>query len=310
VKEYQCLMLLRLLMASKEELERVNLLTDHAEKLTEDENEVYCEGAVDMVQQLLGSQWTSKELLRYISVIRTNAGTMSGGKGKGGKKVGNLRLLHPSLATMNHSCLCNTRVHHREDFSVCVRAQTSIKKGEEVFNKYVALQEGRLDRQSALSKGWHFDCDCPRCDDPTDLGTHSDTLRCKWCGGLLLPQPGLNWLCKSCGATKEALEVSAIEEEIILSAEAAKTTGDLEEFLEKESYLHGGHHIIRRIKKQLVKKYSREQLVRAMCGAPSSRRQVEQQISLCRELMGGLQRTEPGLSQARVQLLRCPFLFL
>jgi len=164
--------------------------------------------------------------------------------------------------------------------------------------------QGRLDRQSALSKGWHFDCDCPRCDDPTDLGTHSDTLRCKWCGGLLLPQPGLNWLCKSCGATKEALEVSAIEEEVILSAEAAKTTGELEEFLEKESCLHRGHHIIRRMKKQLVKKYSREQLVRAMCGAPSSRRQVEQQISLCRELMDGLQRTEPGLSQARVQLLQ------
>ena len=31
-----------------------------------------------------------------------------------------------------HSCLCNTRVHHRADFSVCVRAQTNIKKGDEV----------------------------------------------------------------------------------------------------------------------------------------------------------------------------------
>ena len=31
-----------------------------------------------------------------------------------------------------HSCLCNTRVQHHADFSVCVRAQTSIKKGEEV----------------------------------------------------------------------------------------------------------------------------------------------------------------------------------
>ena len=54
---------------------------------------------------------------RYISVIRTNAGTTSGGSGRGatprkcdlhlyiflgGKKLGNLRLLHPSLATMNH----------------------------------------------------------------------------------------------------------------------------------------------------------------------------------------------------------------
>ena len=33
-KQFQCLMLLRLLMADKEELERVNLLTHHADKLT------------------------------------------------------------------------------------------------------------------------------------------------------------------------------------------------------------------------------------------------------------------------------------
>ena len=32
--QFQCLMLLRLLMADKEELERVNLLTHHADKLT------------------------------------------------------------------------------------------------------------------------------------------------------------------------------------------------------------------------------------------------------------------------------------
>jgi len=303
-KEYQCLMLLRLLLTSKEELERVDLLTHHAEKLSKDEKEVYCDGVVDMVQMLLGSQWSKEQLLRYISVIRTNAGTISGGKGKGGKKVGSLRLLHPSLATMNHSCLCNTRVHHRADFSVCVRAQTRIKKGEEVFNKYVALQEGRLDRHSALSKGWHFDCDCPRCDDPTDLGAHSDTLICR-CAGFLLPQAGLNWLCKSCGAVKEVWEVSAIEEEVLLSAEAAaNTTGEIEEFLEKESRLHSGHHVIRQMKRQLVKKYSREQLLRAMCGTPTSRKQVEKQISLCRELMSCVERTEPGLSQARVQLLQ------
>ena len=37
---------------------------------------------------------------RYISIIRTNACAFDGGVGRGG-----LRILHPSLATMNHSCL-------------------------------------------------------------------------------------------------------------------------------------------------------------------------------------------------------------
>ena len=36
------------------------------------------------------------------------------------------------IETIFDSCLCNTRVHHRADYSVCVRAQTGIKKGEEV----------------------------------------------------------------------------------------------------------------------------------------------------------------------------------
>ena len=36
------------------------------------------------------------------------------------------------IKTIFDSCLCNTRVHHRADYSVCVRAQTGIKKGEEV----------------------------------------------------------------------------------------------------------------------------------------------------------------------------------
>ena len=37
---------------------------------------------------------------RYISIIRTNACAFDGGVGRGG-----IRILHPSLATMNHSCL-------------------------------------------------------------------------------------------------------------------------------------------------------------------------------------------------------------
>ena len=39
-------------------------------------------------------------ILRYISIIRTNACAFDGGVGRGG-----IRILHPSLATMNHSCL-------------------------------------------------------------------------------------------------------------------------------------------------------------------------------------------------------------
>merc|ERR1711990_637289 len=153
---------IRLLLGDPADVARVDLLTDHVEKLTAEEREVYGAGVVKVVQGLKIGTWTQEQLFRYISIIRTNACAFGGGVGRGG-----LRILHPSLATMNHSCLVNTRICQRFDHSVCVRAVRDIAAGEEVTNRYTSVFMGRLARRAALSSSWQFQCNCPRCQEPS-----------------------------------------------------------------------------------------------------------------------------------------------
>ena len=116
---------------------------------------------------------------RYISVIRTNAGTMSGGKGRGevifklspetnttknqncpkstagkilgGKKLGSLRLLHPSLATMNHRQYCHYPQHQIlmiiaiEMFTVAsaTPASNTVQTSQSVWELKPASKKGR-----------------------------------------------------------------------------------------------------------------------------------------------------------------------
>jgi hypothetical protein len=96
--EYQAIMLLRLLCGPADQLARTDLLSDHVSKLSRQEREVYKAGVVRVVQGLLpAGDWTEEQLFRYISIIRTNACAVQAGPGKAAQ-----RILHPSLATMNH----------------------------------------------------------------------------------------------------------------------------------------------------------------------------------------------------------------
>lgn len=36
-------------------------------------------------------------------------------------------------------------------------------------------------RRDHLKQGKYFDCACPRCSDPTELGTHMSTMKCHKC---------------------------------------------------------------------------------------------------------------------------------
>ena len=99
--------------------------------------------------------------------MRTNACALAAGEGKG-----SIRILHPSLGTMNHSCVANTRVFKRKNHVVCVRAQTPILKGEEVFLKYTSFFAGQIERSELIQDNWNFCCECARCIDPSDLGSN------------------------------------------------------------------------------------------------------------------------------------------
>ena len=180
--------------------------------------------------------------------MRTNACAVTAGEGKG-----MLRILHPSLATMNHSCVVNTRVVKREDHTVCVRAQTPILKGQEIFNKYTSFFAGRIERSELIQDNWNFFCECPRCSDPSDLGSNFDTLNCSKCKGAMLPDgndPSSPWLCCECGSRLSREKVRNMEDSF--SEKIDKCRGDLKQLeallIEKMNLFHTNHHLMTHLK--------------------------------------------------------------
>jgi len=299
--EYQSVMLIRLLLGDPAEVARVDLLSDHVDKLTPEEREVYGAGVVKVVQALKIGNWTQEQLFRYISIIRTNACAFDGGPGQGG-----LRILHPSLATMNHNCLVNTRICQRLDHSVCVRAVRDIKVGEEVTNRYTTVFMGRLARRQALSSSWQFDCNCLRCQQPTVHDGNTDTLVCPACSGYMV-QKGVDgdWHCDGCEATRRSSEVA--EAELRLGEAIASRAGNLKAFevlLEQQTkMLHTDHHLMLVIKREVIEEYGKLMAQQASAGKSWSLKQVRRKVELCREVLAALEKIDPGLSCTRGNIL-------
>ena len=59
-------------------------------------------------------------------------------------------------------------------------------------------------RREDIRRFWYFDCQCPRCSDPTELGSYMSAVICFACKrGFLVPIDSLqyksDWKCDSCG---------------------------------------------------------------------------------------------------------------
>lgn len=62
-----------------------------------------------------------------------------------------------------------------------VRASTKINERQELFATYTHSLLPTMLRRDNLREGKFFDCECARCADPTELGTHMSSLKCTKC---------------------------------------------------------------------------------------------------------------------------------
>lgn len=68
-----------------------------------------------------------------------------------------------------------------------VRAATAIPKGGMLYTSYAHTMDPTMLRREHLNLSKFFDCDCQRCADPTELGTHMSSLKCTKCdNGIIL----------------------------------------------------------------------------------------------------------------------------
>lgn len=76
-----------------------------------------------------------------------------------------------------------------------MRTTVNVKEGEQLFMTYTYILSGTRSRQDLLSKGKFFSCNCERCSDPTELGTHFSSILCRKCqGGVIVPDRPLGTL--------------------------------------------------------------------------------------------------------------------
>lgn len=106
-----------------------------------------------------------------------------------------IRGLYPKLGIISHSCVPNTAhsitsgpiLDINEDFKVTVRASVKIEEGAELFSCYAYVLLPTILRREVLAETKYFNCDCKRCLDPTELGSHIGSLKCTKCdNGLVM----------------------------------------------------------------------------------------------------------------------------
>ena len=133
-------------------------------------------------------------VLRVLGVLQTNGVTSRSAGG-----LPQAHALYPVFSITNHSCVSNTR-HGREGEAFCLVATVNIPKGTEITTSYNSPSLGSIVRRPQFRRLWHFDCTCPRCADPAELGTLASALACSSCPGHFLPEKPLDhnsdWGCK------------------------------------------------------------------------------------------------------------------
>ncbi len=205
--------LLHLKQTQPDTWQKIDLLMDHRETMKDDEKSAWKSAVIDpILQSGLRPAWSEDDIVRAIGIINTNGVNLWGIKGCG---------LFPTFSFISHkyannaqeiwclpliyldfSCIANTRfqIHHDDQWYIKLTALTDIKKGQEITISYLPCNIGNTLRRSKIKKNWYFDCQCERCCDPTEKGTHFEAIRCQKCSnGLMLPLKALDldsdWIC-------------------------------------------------------------------------------------------------------------------
>merc|ERR1712098_152316 len=179
--------------------------------------------------------------------------------------------LYPVFSITNHNCVANTR-HGVQDDAFCLVATVDIKKDQEITTSYKSSSLGSIVRRPPFRQLWNFDCTCPRCSDPTELGTYASALKCGDCVGHLLPVQCLDyssdWRCDKCG-------------KIITADEALE-------------HVHSRHYLAMQIKRMLMLMYGNCPTHRL---DSMSKKDLKRKADLCKEYLTIFNILEPGLTK-------------
>lgn len=210
---YSAVTVLRLLLVMEREAGEeagglIGAMMDHNEERRTEHPEVWSFETEFVVRQLrdslgLGARFSEEQIRRAAGILATNSTTLQGASQDQVKGIG----LYPVYSMMNHSCTCNTKtiIDSTTGYNMTVLAHGDIKAGQEITNQYIKPDRPTLYRRPFLRRKWYFHCLCPRCLDPSELGSHLSSLLCsrRGCGGTVLvcstTTAQSDWACQTCG---------------------------------------------------------------------------------------------------------------
>jgi len=261
IEEYRCITPLRLLLAKlkyPEDWDRLEFLMDHNEDRRKEPVlwDLY-QSSVNKFLQGCNVEFSNEDIDRATGLLWTNSFACAQGGGQA---------IFPTFSFASHSCIPNCSHSVFPNRTLALQTKVAVKAGQEFNISYISTMQGSLKRKSKLHDKWYFDCCCPRCSDPTELGSHASSLLCQVCkcdDALFLSTNAANafsaWACTKCNLTMTSQEVMDVENRIATEMQGINNTAieDFESFLSNAGReLHPNHYLMVLLKRHLVGLYS------------------------------------------------------
>ena len=274
--------------------ERLRRMMDHVEEMREETErwEITQEHVIKPLLKL-GVAETEEQALRSVGLFRTNGvqlrgtGVAEGEKPMDDDELGKVRALFPTMASMSHSCLPNTRIFNSPGYNMVFRTSRDVSAGEELTVCYSQAIGPARERAQDFRDNWFFSCQCPRCEDSSDLGWHSSSWSCEDCGQAAPPPiaPQSGGVECPCGWKVGEEEVVKLEAGLAVEVQGGPEDGAdgvrewAEDFLAKSEVgkLHPHHSLAMVVKLRLMRTKATgvDQMVR--------------KVEVCREVLAMLE---------------------
>ncbi|CAG4959972.1 unnamed protein product [Parnassius apollo] len=251
----------------------------------------------------------SKELIhRICGIIDTNALEIRLPEGS------ELQALYCNTCILEHSCIPNTKHtfnHSNADkndlYKITVKVVVPVMKDHHITTMYSHALWGTQARRQHLKDTKYFSCKCPRCSDPTELGTYLSAMKCfgdgtKPCNGIHLPEDPLDdetdWACSECPVKVNNSQINMLISQMGEEVDGVLIMGGSVTMLENllcrlSTFLHPNHYHLYSLKHSLIQLYGRQ---------PNymSEEILEKKIKMCKDLIGITNTLDPG--NARLSL--------
>ncbi|RZB38994.1 hypothetical protein BDFB_007117 [Asbolus verrucosus] len=187
--------------------------------------------------------WSEGEVMKICGILTVNGHE--------------LPLTHPPqlvvydrASYLEHNCRANCTKTFTDEGEILLIASEEIQEGDHLSICYTDPFWGVENRRQHLFQTKEFWCICDRCDDPSEFGTHLNSIKCpnRPCDGLLLPKSFLQevsaWNCDKCDGIFSNNNISLLLGKI--GQELAKMPKEdpkvCKQFLKKHEKVLGPHH--------------------------------------------------------------------